>query len=189
MREIDISAITKETLETDLFVTREFGQILAPKFEEILKSSVENVFIFNFNNIKFVDFSCPNEIFRGLLKNLKNYGDKYIFLMGLDESKRENINIALNEEKLAMLEINESNNFEIVGHLPGFLKEILTFSLSSNDDITARKIADLNDTKISTASSKLLTLWKQGLLIREEIINEEGKQFFYRSVDELIANN
>lgn len=189
MREIDVSAITKETLETDLFVTREFGQILAPKFEDILKSSEENVFIFNFNNIIYTDFSCPNEVFRQLLKNLKNLGDKFIFLKGLDDSKRDNINIALNEEKLAMLEIKEDNSLEVIGHLPDFLKEILYLSLKNNEEITARRIADLKDTKISTASSKLLTLWKQGLLIRNEIINEEGKQFIYRSVSKLISKN
>ncbi|MGE7132990.1 hypothetical protein [Lysinibacillus xylanilyticus] len=189
MREIDVSAITNNVLETDLFVTREFGQILTPKFEGILNSSVENVFVFDFANIKFTDFSCPNEVFGHLLNNLKNYGDKYIFLKGLDESKRENINIALNEEKRAMLEITEDNNFEVIGHLPEFLKELLLISFGSKEDITARKIADLKDTKISTASSKLLTLWKQGLLIRREIINEEGKQFLYKSVNELIIDN
>lgn len=186
MREIDVAAITKEMFDTDLFVTREFGQHLTPIFDEIVKSETERVFVFNFRNISYSDFSCPHEVFSHLISNLKNEYDRFIFLTGLNQSKRENIEIALNEEKIAMLEIIEDQQLNTVGHLPDHLNEILIRVLNTNECLTARQIADESNTKISTASSKLSTLWKQGLLDREEFISEEGKQFFYKSVKALL---
>ncbi|OLN21991.1 hypothetical protein BTO30_11700 [Domibacillus antri] len=185
MREIDILAITEEMCSTNLFVTREFGQILTPRFEEILKNSTEKVFVFNFSDVLYVDFSCPNEVFGSLIPKLKNDADMFIFLKGLNESKRENIDIALSEDKLTMLEI-EQDEIQIRGHLPEYLSEILERIIHNEEKLTARQIADETGTKISTASSKLLTLWKQGLLDREEEVTEEGKKYIYTSVLPLI---
>jgi acid phosphatase class B len=186
MREIDVAAVTKDMFNTNLFVTREFGQYLAPKFEELLRSEKENVFVFNFSNILYSDFSCPHEVFSQLIPNLKKGFDRFIFVKGLNQSKRENIEIALNEDKLAMIELDEEMNIKVIGHLPDYLNDILVRILYANEKLTAREIADETDTKISTSSSKLLSLWKMGLLDREEVINEDGKQFIYKSVQTLL---
>jgi DNA-binding transcriptional ArsR family regulator len=186
MRVIDVSAITNEMFKTNLFVTREFGQHLIPRFEELLDSTLEKVFIFDFSNVLYVDFSCPHEVFGHMVQILKNKPDRFVFLTGLNPSKRENIDIALSEDKIAMLEVSE-NMVQIRGHLPGYLAEIFDRIINSDEELTARQLADENNLKISTASSKLLALWKQGLIDRDEVVNEEGKQFVYKSVKHLLG--
>ncbi|MBY0122132.1 hypothetical protein [Bacillus sp. S/N-304-OC-R1] len=187
MRVIDVSAITKEVFNTNLFVTREFGQHLTPRFEEVINSTIENVFVFDFSNVLYIDFSCPHEVFGHIIPILKENPERFVFLTGLNPSKRENIDIALSEDKIAMIEIIDSM-VQIRGHLPDYLGDIFSRLINSNAELTARQLADENNTKISTASSKLLALWKQGLIDRDEVISEEGKQFKYKSVRSLLES-
>ena len=173
MRFIDIAAITNDEFNTNLFVTREFGQHLTPRFEEVINSTTENVFIFDFSNVQYIDFSCPHEVFGYILSILKKNPRRFVFLTGLNSSKRENIDIALTEDKIAMIEITDSKTILIRGHLPSYLRDIYERLIQSNIEITARQLADETNAKISTASSKLFSLWKQGLVDRYEVVNEE----------------
>jgi hypothetical protein len=138
----------------------------------------------DFSHVGIVDFSCADEVIGKLVARLQSleYGDKYVILHGLTPTHEENIAVALERKKLAVLVSRPDGAWRLLGTLNPYLNEALQFVMAQRD-ITARDLADKTDVEISLASTKLLNLYKARLVQRSsERLPDGGRQFIYRSL-------
>jgi hypothetical protein len=166
-------------------VTRETGRFIREAIEARLEREPEGTVVaMDFSHVGIVDFSCADEIISKLLARLQSseYGDKYVVLQGLTPTHEENIAVALERKKLAVLVSRADGSWRLLGSLNPYLNEALQFVMQQRE-ITARDLADDTQVEISLASTKLLNLFKARLVQRSsERLPDGGRQFIYRSL-------
>ena len=71
----------------------------------------------DFSHVGIIDFSCADEIISKLVARLQGmeYSDKYVVLHGLTPTHEENITVALERKKLAVLVSRPDGFVAIVG--------------------------------------------------------------------------
>ena len=166
-------------------VTRETGRVVRESIESRLEREPEGTVIaLDFSHVGIVDFSCADEIISKLIARLQGqeYGDKYVVLQGLTPTQEENIAVALERKKLAVLVSRGNGEWELLGTLNPYLDEALQFVMA-RQEITARLMADETRVEISLASTKLLNLFKARLVQRTSVrLPDGGRQYVYRSL-------
>jgi hypothetical protein len=166
-------------------VTRETGRVIREAIEARLEREPEGTVVaMDFSHVGIIDFSCADEIISKLLARLQGaeYGDKYVVLQGLTPTHEENIAVALERKKLAILVSRADGSWRLLGSLNPYLNEALQFVMQQRE-ITARDLADDTQVEISLASTKLLNLFKARLVQRSsERLPDGGRQFIYRSL-------
>ena len=166
-------------------VTRETGRFIREAIEARLEREPEGTVVaMDFSHVGIIDFSCADEIISKLLARLQSseYGDKYVVLHGLTPTHEENIAVALERKKLAVLVSRADGSWRLLGSLNPYLNEALQFVMQQRE-ITARDLADDTQVEISLASTKLLNLFKARLVQRSsERLPDGGRQFIYRSL-------
>lgn len=166
-------------------VTRETGRFIREAIEARLEREPEGTVVaMDFSHVGIIDFSCADEIISKLLARLQSleYGDKYVVLLGLTPTHEENITVALERKKLAVLVSRTDGSWHLLGSLNPYLNEALQFMMQQRE-ITARDLADETQVEISLASTKLLNLFKARLVQRSsERLPDGGRQFIYRSL-------
>ncbi|MBU0701504.1 DUF4325 domain-containing protein [bacterium] len=166
-------------------VTRETGKNIREAVEWMLAKEKEGaIIVLDFEGIGIIDYSCADEIMAKLITRLNSgeYGDKYIILKVSNPTQKENIEVALERKKLAVLSFGEDNPWQILGVLNTYLKDTLTYILEKGK-VSARGLADLMNLEINTSSTRLLNLYKLHLVRRtEELLEERGRQFVYESI-------
>jgi hypothetical protein len=166
-------------------VTRETGRFIREAIEARLEREPEGTVVaMDFSHVGIVDFSCADEIISKLVARLQSleYGDKYVVLQGLTPTHEENIAVALERKKLAVLVSRADGSWRLLGSLNPYLNEALQFVMRQKE-ITARDLADETQVEISLASTKLLNLFKARLVQRtSERLPDGGRQFIYRSL-------
>jgi hypothetical protein len=166
-------------------VTRETGRVIREAIEARLEREPEGTVVaMDFSHVGIIDFSCADEIISKLLARLQSseYGDKYVVLQGLTPTHEENIAVALERKKLAILVSRADGSWRLLGSLNPYLNEALQFVMQQRE-ITARDLADDTQVEISLASTKLLNLFKARLVQRSsERLPDGGRQFIYRSL-------
>jgi hypothetical protein len=166
-------------------VTRETGRVIREAIESRLEREPEGTVVaMDFSHVGIIDFSCADEIISKLLARLQGaeYGDKYVVLQGLTPTHEENIAVALERKKLAILVSRADGSWRLLGSLNPYLNEALQFVMQQRE-ITARDLADDTQVEISLASTKLLNLFKARLVQRSsERLPDGGRQFIYRSL-------
>jgi len=166
-------------------VTRETGKKIREAVEVMLAKEKEGaIIVLDFEGIGIIDYSCADEIMAKLITRLNSgeYGDKYIILKVSNPTQKENIEVALERKKLAVLSFGEDNPWQILGVLNTYLKDTLTYILEKGK-VSARGLADLMNLEINTSSTRLLNLYKLHLVRRtEELLEERGRQFVYESI-------
>jgi hypothetical protein len=166
-------------------VTRETGRMMRESIEARLDREPEGTVVaLDFAHVGIIDFSCADEVIGKLVARLQGleYGDKYIILHGLTPTHEENIAVALERKKLAVLISRPDGAWHLLGTLNPYLNEALQFVMA-HKDVTARDLADTTDVEISLASTKLLNLFKARLVQRSsERLPDGGRQFIYRSL-------
>lgn len=80
--------------------------------------------------------------------------------------------------KLALL-VTTENEMKIIGHIEPNLAEAWNV-VASERTFTARSLADRLNLAISTASTRLLKLYKNRLLARDEEVTSSGRQHIYQ---------
>jgi len=170
---------------TQNLVTRETGRFIRESIETRLEREPEGTVIaLDFAHVGIIDFSCADEIISKLVARLQGleYGDKYVVLQGLTPTHEENIAVALERKKLAILLSRPDGSWRLLGTLNPYLNEALQFVMM-HKEITARDLADETQVEISLASTKLLNLFKARLVQRSsERLPDGGRQFIYRSL-------
>jgi len=110
------------------------------------------------------------------------YGDKFIVLEGLSSNQTENIEVALERKKLAVLSLQETVGWQIIGFLNNYLRKTLV-SVMERGNITLRELAEEGRIGLNTGGTRLLNLYKKRLIWRsEEVSREGGRQFVYKSL-------
>jgi hypothetical protein len=166
-------------------VTRDTGRFIREAIEARLEREPEGTVVaMDFSHVGIIDFSCADEIITKLVARLQSleYGDKYVVLQGLTPTHEENITVALERKKLAVIVSRADGSWRLLGSLNPYLNEALQFVMSQKE-ITARDLADETQVEISLASTKLLNLFKARLVQRaSERLPDGGRQFIYRSL-------
>jgi hypothetical protein len=181
----DLRDLMDEHLATSNLVTRETGRSMRELIELRLDREPEGAVVaLDFSHVGIIDFSCADEIVSKLIARLQGleYGDKYVVLHGLTSTHEENIAVALERKKLAVLVSRPDGSWRLLGSLNPYLNEALQFVMNQKE-ITARDLADDTQVEISLASTKLLNLFKARLVQRtSERLPDGGRQFIYRSL-------
>jgi len=181
----DLRDLMDEHLTTSNLVTRETGRSMRELIELRLEREPEGAVVaLDFSHVGIIDFSCADEIVSKLVARLQGleYGDKYVVLHGLTSTHEENIAVALERKKLAVLVSRPDGSWRLLGSLNPYLNEALQFVMNQKE-ITARDLADDTQVEISLASTKLLNLFKARLVQRtSERLPDGGRQFIYRSL-------
>ncbi|MEW6619294.1 MAG: STAS-like domain-containing protein [bacterium] len=166
-------------------VTRQTGKRIREAIEGMLEKEPEGtIIILDFGGIGIIDYSCADEIIAKLITRLNSgeYGDKHILLKGTNSTQRENIEVALERKKLAILSFDENEAYQVLGVLNTYLRDTLSYVLKKGK-LSARELADLMGLEINTSSTRLLNLYKLHLVSRnEELLDERGRQFVYEAI-------
>jgi hypothetical protein len=181
----DLRNLMDEYQGTSNLVTRETGRSIRESIEARLEREPEGTVIaLDFSHVGIIDFSCADEVISKLVARLQGleYGDKYVVLHGLTPTHEENIAVALERKKLAVVVSRSDGSWRLLGSLNPYLNEALQFVMNQKE-ITARDLADETQVEISLASTKLLNLFKARLVQRSsERLPDGGRQFIYRSL-------
>lgn len=162
-------------------VTRPSGQIIRSHLEKAIEKERDGeVIALDFSNIGIIDYSCADEVIAKLISRLLSgeYGNKYIILLGINETHKENIEVALERKDLAV--IAQMNNGEkiLLGNLNNYLKETLNFILEKGK-ITASDLSESLKLPANTSGTRLLNLYKKRLVKRTEETRNSGRVWIY----------
>jgi hypothetical protein len=146
-------------------VTRETGAIIRERLErELIADTDPTVSFLDFSGVGVVDYSCADEV------------------IGLSSNQMENIEVALERKKLAVLSLKEAGGWYIIGFLNNYLRKTLV-SVMETGSITLRELAEEVGIGLNTGGTRLLNLYKKRLIWRsEEVSKEGGRQFVYKSL-------
>jgi len=166
---------------------RDIGELARKKINDELELIPDGCNLkLDFNGIKSVDVSFADEGIVKLQKEVisKKYSNRRIMLINIQKSVEENIEGAIfrREEKYGEripILIKRNNKVEILGKIEKSLKEIFERIIELGA-LSARELVEELDIEINNASNKLKKLYDYGLVYRDEIINEEGRQHIYR---------
>jgi Predicted transcriptional regulator len=182
MNHIDIASLKIPGVNnTEFLVTREEGTFIRDFIIQYLKQIPENSCLFlDFKGVKFIDLSGADEIVAILASRIKSkeFGRRYVCLINTTEQHIYNIDKALKDKKLSVV-VYEKGTFYPIGDINTYLRGTFDF-VSKRKRATAREMADELGIPINTASTRLLNLFNEGLVIREEDVTDKGnKQFVY----------
>jgi len=166
-------------------VTRETGAVIRERLErELMMEADPTVAFFDFSGVGVIDYSCADEVIAKLTSRLlsNEYGEKFIVLEGLSSNQMENIAVALERKKLAVLYLQEGGGWQVIGFLNNYLRKTLV-SVMERGSIILRELAQEGGIGLNTAGTRLLNLYKKRLIWRsEEVSKEGGRQFVYKSL-------
>jgi hypothetical protein len=183
MQTYNIYKLLKEELRngsSDL-VTRASGQAIRERIERDIENEKNGeVIALDFSKIGVIDYSCSDEIVAKLISRLlsNEYGDKYILLSGLNESQKENIEVALERKDLAVMTEMRDGERALLGNLNNYLKETLTF-IEKKKKTTAKDFSDVMKLEANTSGTRLLNLHKKRLVRRIDEIRDGGRVWVY----------
>ena len=109
------------------------------------------------------------------------YGDKYIYLTGINENQKENIEVALERKDLAVLAEMRDGKKILLGNLNNYLRETLELVLKK-DKITAKDLSEIKKLEANTSGTRLLNLHKKRLVKRMDEIRDGGRVWIYESI-------
>jgi len=144
--------------------------------------------ILDFSGIGAIDFSWADEVVAKMVSRLwsDEYGEKFLLLKGLTPSQAENINVALERKRLAVLTIGPEG-WRIIGSLNNYLIHTLN-QVMKRKRLTLRQLSEEERIGMNTSGTRLLNLYKKRLVARMEgpMMGKDdphrGRQFVYRSL-------
>ena len=157
--------------------------------EKILREEKGSLLvILDFSGIGSIDFSWADEVVAKMISRLWSgeYGEKFPMLKGLNVSQVENISVALERKRLAVLAIG-SEGWKIVGSLNNYLAHTLN-QVMEKKHLTLRELSEEEGIGMNLSGTRLLNLYKKRLVVRGEgpaVKKEEshrGRQFVYQSL-------
>ncbi len=143
------------------------------------KEGVERV-ILDFSGIGPIDFSWADEVIAKIISRLWSgeYGEKFILLKGLSPSQAENISVALERKRLAVLTTGPGG-WQIIGSLNNYLTRTLN-QIMKKRQLTLRELSDVEGIGMNTSGTRLLNLYKKRLVVRVEKTTKRGKEVPHR---------
>lgn len=137
--------------------------------------------ILDFSGIGSIDFSWADEVIAKIISRLWSgeYGEKFILLKGLSPSQAENISVALERKRLAVLTIGPEG-WRVIGSLNNYLVRTLN-QVMKKRQLTLRELSDEEGIGMNTSGTRLLNLYKKRLVVRVERTTQRGKEVSHRA--------
>ncbi|MGD0916251.1 MAG: STAS-like domain-containing protein [Thermodesulfobacteriota bacterium] len=144
--------------------------------------------VLDFSGIGAIDFSWADEVVAKMVSRLWSgeYGEKFLLLKGLTLSQAENIHVALERKRLAVLTTGP-RGWRIIGSLNNYLVHTLN-QVMKRKRLTLRQLSEEESIGMNTSGTRLLNLYKKRLVARMEGPTtgrddpHRGRQFVYRSL-------
>lgn len=144
--------------------------------------------ILDFSGMGSIDFSWADEVVAKMVSRLwgGEYGEKFLVLKNLNPSQAENIDVALERKKLAVL-ITGPEGWQIIGSLNNYLIQTLNRVMRKRQ-LTLRELSEEEGIEMNTSGTRLLNLYKKRLVVRVEgpAMRKEdshrGRQYIYESL-------
>lgn len=157
--------------------------------EKILREGDAACLVIDFSGMGSIDFSWADEVVAKMVSRLwgDEYGEKFLILKGLNPSQEENIGVALERKKLAVLTIGPEG-WRVVGSLNNYLTQTLN-QVMKQKRLTLRELSEQKRIGMNTSGTRLLNLYKKRLVMRMEGLNDStgdathrGRQYVYHSL-------
>jgi len=162
-----------------------------------IREAIEKVFgeekgtlrvVLDFSGIGSIDFSWADEVVAKMISRLWSgeYGEKFLVLKNLNPSQAENIGVALERKKLAVLTTGPEG-WRIIGSLNNYLIHTLNRVMKKRQ-MTLRELSEEEGIEMNTSGTRLLNLYKKRLVVRLEgpMAGKEdshrGRQYIYQSL-------
>jgi hypothetical protein len=162
-----------------------------------IREAIEKIFreengglhiVLDFSGLGPIDFSWADEVVAKMISRLWSgeYGEKFIVLKGLRPSQAENINVALERKRLAVLTTG-AEGWRVIGSLNNYLVHTLN-QVMKKKHLTLRQLSEEERIGMNTSGTRLLNLYKKRLVVRAEgaVVGKNdphrGRQFVYRSL-------
>ncbi|MFA5073847.1 MAG: DUF4325 domain-containing protein [Nitrospirota bacterium] len=183
MTTYDLHTFLKEEIKNSSkdLVTRPSGQAIRERIEKEMEQELDGAVIaLDFSKIGIIDYSCADEIIAKLVSRLlsNEYGNKYLFLIGLNENQKENIEVALERKDLAIMAALKNGKRIVLGNLNNYLKDTLEF-IFQKKKATSKDLANARKLEANTSGTRLLNLSKKRLVKRVEEVRSDGKIWVY----------
>lgn len=144
--------------------------------------------VLDFSGMGSIDFSWADEVVAKLISRLWSgeYGEKFLVLKNLNSSQAENIGVALERKRLAVLTTGPEG-WQIIGSLNNYLIHTLN-QVMEKRQLTLRELSEEEGIEMNTGGTRLLNLYKKRLVVRVErpIMGKEdshrGRQYVYQSL-------
>lgn len=168
---------------------RSRGARLRETIEKILREGDDLCLVIDFSGMGSIDFSWADEVVAKMVSRLwgDEYGEKYLVLKGLNPSQEENIGVALERKKLAVLTTGPGG-WRIMGSLNNYLVQTLNQVMNTRR-LTLRELSDKERIGMNTSGTRLLNLYRKRLVLRIEGVNDSnrdathrGRQYVYQSL-------
>ncbi len=165
-------------------VTRPSGQVIRERIERDIEREPNGTVIgIDFSGIGVIDFSCADEIIAKLLSRLlsNEYGEKYIFLAGLNDNQRENVEVALERKNLAVVAVMKNGKRRLLGSLNNYLKKTFLI-VDKKRKLTAKELSRTMKIEANTSGTRLLNLYKKRLVKRIDSVQGGGRVWVYETL-------
>ncbi len=168
---------------------RSRGARLRETIEKILREGDEPCLVIDFSGMGSIDFSWADEVVAKMVSRLwgDEYGEKFLVLKGLNPSQEENIGVALERKKLAVLTTGPGG-WRIIGSLNNYLVQTLN-QVMNTSRLTLRELSEKEKIGMNTSGTRLLNLYRKRLVLRIEGVNDSnkdathrGRQYVYQSL-------
>ena len=144
--------------------------------------------VLDFSGTGSIDFSWADEVVAKMISRLWSgeYGEKFLVLKNLSSSQAENIDVALERKRLALL-ITGPEGWRIIGSLNNYLIHTLN-RVMERKQLTPRELSEEEGIEMNTSGTRLLNLYKKRLVVRAErpMMGREdshrGRQYVYQSL-------
>jgi hypothetical protein len=144
--------------------------------------------ILDFTGMGSIDFSWADEVVAKMTSRLWSgeYGEKFLVLKNLNPSQAENIGVALERKKLAVLTTG-TEGWRIIGSLNNYLIHTLNRVMQKRQ-LTLRELSEEEGIEMNTGGTRLLNLYKKRLVVRVErpMLRKDdphrGRQYIYQSL-------
>jgi len=144
--------------------------------------------VLDFSGMGSIDFSWADEVVAKMISRLWSgeYGEKFLVLKNLNLSQAENISVALERKKLAVLTTGPEG-WRIIGSLNNYLNHTLN-RVMKKKQLTLRELSEEEGIEMNTSGTRLLNLYKKRLVVRVEgpmmgkDNSHRGRQYIYQSL-------
>lgn len=165
---------------------RPFGQkirsLVEKKIDSMPSGTVVNL---DFSSIRFSDSSCADEVVLQVQLFLREKADNIILCVtNINDSIKDELiyAIAYREKtigRIPFLYRLQDGSVEYLGEIEDTLAETFRL-LQKRKSITTRDVMETFNLAVNSASNRLKKLWDYGLVLREELIDNTGKQHVYK---------
>ena len=169
---------------------RSRGARIRQAIEKILGEETGSLrMVLDFSGMGSIDFSWADEVVAKIISRLWSgeYGEKFLVLKSLNPSQAENIGVALERKKLAVLTTGPEG-WRIIGSLNNYLIHTLN-QVMRKRQLTLKELSEEEGIRMNTSGTRLLNLYKKRLVLRVESasgigkeVSHRGRQYIYQSL-------